>query len=93
MSKALPGNNKIFDEVVNYDAFMTSCILGSLWVENSRKSELLCFSSNFLEIWYRGNFEMLITERKPKLNSGKDLGKNCNFLPILAKILPSTFQQ
>ena len=65
---------------------MTSyCNLGSVWVEKGRKSELLCFSSDLLEIWYRGNFEMLITKRKPKLKIGNDLGKN--------KIIPSTLQQ
>ena len=42
----------------------SSCILGSVQVEKSRKSELLCFSSDLLEIWYRGNFEMLITKKE-----------------------------
>ena len=33
---------------------------------------------------------MLITKRKLKRKSEKDLSKKCNFLPILAKIMPST---
>ena len=44
----------------------SSCILGSVWVENSGKSERLCFSSDLLKIWYGGgggDFEMIITER------------------------------
>ena len=65
------------------DVFMTSsCILGSIQVERSRKSELLCSSSDLLEIWYSGNFEMLMTKRKPKLKLENDLRKYCNFLPI-----------
>ena len=64
MSQVLPGNNKTFDDVnkktfddVNNktfdDVFMTSsCILGSVQVEKSRKLELLCFSSDFVKIWY-----------------------------------------
>ena len=44
---ALPENNKTFDDD---DVFMmSSCILGSARVENSRKSELPCFSSDLLE--------------------------------------------
>ena len=37
-----------------------------------------------------GNFEMLITKSRPKLELENDLS---NFLPILARILPSTLQQ
>ena len=51
MSKAFPRNNKTFDDVMTMTFFMTSsCILGSVQVEKSRKSELLRFSSNLLEI-------------------------------------------
>ena len=46
---------------------MSYFILGSVRVEKSRKSELLCFLFDLLDIWYRGNCEMRITKRKPKL--------------------------
>ena len=54
----------------------SSCILGSVQVENSRKSGLPCFSSDLLENWYGGNFKMLITKKRPKLK----LEKNLQFL-------------
>ena len=51
----------------------------------------------FHPIWLKfgigGNFEMLLTKRKPKLKFENDLSKKCNFLPILAKIIPSNLQQ
>ena len=53
MSKALSRNNKTFDDVKTmtfYDVIL------SVRVEKSRKSEFLCFSSNLLEMWYRGDF-------------------------------------
>ena len=53
----------------------SSSILGSAPVEKSRKSELLCFSSDLLEIWYGGNLEMLITKRRPKLKLENDLSQ------------------
>ena len=66
---------------------MTSyCILGSIRVENSRKRELLCFSSDLLEIRYEGgggggggNFDMLITKRRPKLKLENLLSKKLQF--------------
>ena len=64
----------------DYDVFMTSsCILGSVWVEKSRKSELRCFSSDLLEIGIGGNFEMLITKRRHKLKLENNLSKNVQF--------------
>ena len=57
----------------------SSRILGSARAENSRKSELLCFSSDLLEIWYGGNFEMLITKRRPKLKLENVLSKKLQF--------------
>ena len=36
---------------------------------------------------------MLIRNRKPELKLENDLSKNCNFLPILVKSIPSTLQQ
>ena len=57
----------------------SSCILGFVQVENSRKLELLCFSSDLLEIWYGGSFEMLITKRRPKLKLGNILSKKLKF--------------
>ena len=64
MSQALPENNKTFDDIMT---ITSSCIFCSFRIENSRKSELLCFSSNLIEIWYGGNFEMRITKRRLKL--------------------------
>ena len=57
----------------------SSCILGSVQVEKSRKSELLCCSSDLLEIRYRGNVEMLITKRKTKLKLENNLSKTLQF--------------
>ena len=37
------------------------------------------FLSDLLEIWYRGNFEMLITKSKPKLKLENDLSKKLQF--------------
>ena len=37
------------------------------------------FLSDFLEIWYRGNFEMLIIKSKPKFKSENDLSKKLQF--------------
>ena len=57
----------------------SSCISSSVGIEKSRKLELLCFSSDLLEIWYRGNFEMLITKRRPKLKLENNLSKKLQF--------------
>ena len=57
----------------------SSCTLGFDWVENSRKSERLCFSSDLLEIWYGGNFERLITKRRPELKLENVLSKKLQF--------------
>ena len=48
-------------------------------MKNSRKSELLCFSSDLLEIWYRGYFEMIITKSKPRLKLENDSSKKFQF--------------
>ena len=59
--------------------FLTSsCILGSVWVENTKKSKLLCFSSNLLEICYRGNLEMVIT-KKARIETRKPFDKKMQF--------------
>ena len=43
MSKALPGNNKTFDDVMT-DIFMTSpCILGSVWVKKAENPNFFVF--------------------------------------------------
>ena len=70
----------------------SSCILGSvqLKVENPN---FLVFYPIWLKFAIGGNLEMLSTKSKPKLGLENDLSKKCNFLPILAKILPSTLQQ
>ena len=63
-----------------YDVFMTSsCILGSVRVEKVENRNFFVFSFDFLEIWYRGNFEMLITKRGPKLKLENDLSKKLQF--------------
>ena len=72
---------------------MSSCILGSVWVKKVENPNFFVFYPIFLKFGIGGNFEMLITKCKPKLKLENDLSKNCNFLPILAKILPSTLQQ
>ena len=58
---------------------MSSCILSSIKVENSRKSKFLCFSSDLLQIWYGGNFKMLITNRRSKLKLEYVLSKKLQF--------------
>ena len=59
---------------------MTSpCILGSVLVEKSRKSELLCFSSDCLKFGIGGDVKMLITKRLPKLKLESDLSKTLQF--------------
>ena len=56
----------------------SSCILGSIPVEKNRKLELLCFYSICLKFGMVGNFEMLITKRRPK---------STNFWPKLSQAL------
>ena len=69
-------------------------VLGSVRVENSRKSELLCFHPIYLKFGVGGNFVMLITNRRPKLKLENVLSKESyKFLPILAKIISNTLQQ
>ena len=93
MSKALQGNNEIFDDVINmafHDVIYILCSLsGRKMVENWN---FFVFHPICLNIGIGGNFEILITKRKPKLTLDNDLSKNCNFLPILEKITPSTLQ-
>ena len=67
----------------------SSCILGSVQVEKSRKLELFVFSPICLKFRTEGNFDMVITKRRPKLKSEDDFSKKS----ILAKIIPSTLQQ
>ena len=69
------------------------CILGSIQVEQVENWNFSVFHSICLKFGKEGNFETLITKRRPKLKQENDLSKNCNFLPILAKIIPSTIQQ
>ena len=61
----------------------SSCILGSVQVENSRKSELFVFHPIHLKFGMGGggggNFEMLITKRRPKLKLGSVLSKKLQF--------------
>ena len=70
MSEGLPRNNKTFDDVMTLTFLMTSsCILGSVRVEESRKPDLRGFHPICLEFGIGGNFDTLITKRKPKLKS------------------------
>ena len=39
------------------------------------------------------NLEMIVTKRELKLKLENDLNKKCNFVLILAKIIPSTLHQ
>ena len=71
----------------------SSCILDSVRVKKVENSYVLVFHPICLKFGIGGNFEMLITKSKPKLKSENDWSKKLNFLPILAKILPSTLQQ
>ena len=58
-------DNKIFDDVMTLASLMmSSCIFGS---GSGRKFKLLCFSSNLLEIWYRGEFSDANYKNKPRL--------------------------
>ena len=57
----------------------SSCISGFVRVEKSRKLELLCFHPIWLKFGIGGNFEMLITKRKPKLKLENDLSKKLQF--------------
>ena len=55
--------------------------------------DFFVFNPICLKFGRGGNFEMLITQGKPKLKLENALSKNCSFLPILTKIIPSTFRQ
>ena len=65
----------------------SSCILGSVWVKKVENPNFFVFYLICLKFGIGGNFEMLITKSRSKLELENDLN---NFLPILAKILPST---
>ena len=67
--------------------------LGSVRVKKVENPNFFVFYPICLKFGIDGNFEMLITKSRPKLKLDNDLSKNCNFLQILAKILPSTLQQ
>ena len=56
----------------------SSCILGSVRVKKQKILTSL-FLSDLLEIWYRGNFERLITKSKPTLKLENDLSKKLQF--------------
>ena len=93
MSPALPGNNKTFDDIITmtfYDVILYFILLSGKKAENPN---FFVFYLICLKFGIGANFEMLITKSKCKLTLENDWSKNCNFLPILAKILPSTLQQ
>ena len=69
----------------------SSCILGFVQLKKVENLNFFVFYQICLKFSIGGNFDMLITKSKPKLRLENDLSKQCNFLPILAKILLSTF--
>ena len=84
-NKVLLGNNIAFDDVTT----MTFNDIILHFRLCSGRFHPIC-----LKFGTGGNFEMLITKRTSKLKLENYLSqKNCNFLPILAKIIPSTLQQ
>ena len=76
MSKALPGNNKTFHDVMIMTFLYSSYILGSVQVKK------IVENRNFV-VFYRicfkfgigSTFVMLITIRRPKLKLKNDLSK------------------
>ena len=80
MSKALPWNNKIFDDIMNMTFFMTSSsISGSVRVKKVENRNFFVFHPICLKFGIRGNFEMLITKRRPRLTLEDDLSKKLQF--------------
>ena len=74
-----------------YDVILYFRLRSAKKVENPN---FFVFNQIFLKFGIGGNFEMLITKSNPKLRLENDFSrKKCNFLSILAKILPSTIQQ
>ena len=85
---------KTFDDVITmtfYDVILYFRLhSGTKKVENRN---FFVFHLNSLEIWYGGNFQMLISQRKRKLKLEKRFEQTiCNFLPFLAKIILNTLQ-
>ena len=73
---------------------MSSFISGSAWVKkNVENPNFFVFHPICLKFGIERNFEMLITKRKPTLKLENDLSKELQFIPTLAKIIPSTLQQ
>ena len=65
MSNALPENKKIFDDVMTMSFYDVILYFRLGLCRKSRKSELLCFSSDLFGFGIGGSFEMLIKKRKP----------------------------
>ena len=57
----------------------SSCFLGSVQVEKVENRNFFVFHPIFLKFGIEGNFEMLITKRRPKLKSENDLNKKLQF--------------
>ena len=57
----------------------SSCILGSIQVKKAENPNFLVFDLICLKFGMGGNFEMLITKRKPKLKSENNLRKKLQF--------------
>ena len=72
----------------------SSCISSSVRIEKKVENRnFFLFHPIYLKFGIGGNFEMLITKRRPKLKLENNLSKKCNFLLIFAKITPITLQQ
>ena len=93
MSKALPGNNKAFDDIITMTFYGIILYFRLHSAKKAENPNFFAFYPICLKFGIGGNFEMLITKSKPKLRLENNLSKKCNFLQILAKILPSTLQQ
>ena len=67
MPKALPGNNKTFNDVMTMTFLLTpSCILGSVREKKVENWNFFVFQPICLKFGIGDNFEMLITKRRPK---------------------------
>ena len=71
---------EIIKKVMTSSLFVTSsCILGSIWVKKWKYWNFFVFLPICLKFGIGGNFEMLITKRRPKLKSRNDLSKKLQF--------------
>ena len=77
--KGLPGNNKIFDDIITmtfYDVILYFRLLSAKKVENPN---FFVFNPICLRLDIGGNSEMLITKSNPKLRLENDLSRKMQF--------------